>query len=250
MLYCSRDGECDVTSIKGYRCQFCRLNKCYNYGMEYSRVRLYDIHYIRRQLRNYEPSPPPTIDGKLSWRDEEFINYLLYMEQHYYQWLNLSPAYASLSGENKKILKKRSLYRGITLQLIERSIRIHDMLWLHKCFYDPYLSQEPLIRSAAIRILNFSIYIKEKTINWDTFNAMKLKLALDKVVIIENESDIPLDFHFKINAIAKQLAKCHDNHIFSPKNFENPEKIEGSGLFNYPDFPDMQMFPEHIIVLK
>ncbi|XP_023243794.1 hepatocyte nuclear factor 4-gamma-like isoform X2 [Centruroides sculpturatus] len=247
VLNCQFLGSCDVTVASGNICHFCKMSKCYCVGMNSSKVFLDAAHYEFRKRRMTAPPPPLPQPFRLNWENTQFLDCLIYMEQHYYQWLNLSREYQRLSVDDKILLKQRSYLRGTALQMMERSMFAHDVLWLHNCFYDPYACDMPPLRVVGCLILNLVVDFRDANISMDQFKLLKVKLALKDDVKIEDEHEFPGYLHQDMSTIEEHMNIHVNEGNISLRNAEDLTIISVSRLFEYSVYPDDYEFPHHRI---
>lgn len=240
-----RDGRCRITATTR-SCEFCWMSKCFESGMMTKRVPMRH-DYFRRRYDRMHPTLSPDLPQVLDEKAAAFKDCLLFMEQHYYQWLRLSIHYNNQSLMDKKLLRERSYIRGTALQLVERSLVAHDVLWLHNCFFDPYSCAIPAIRRAASEILNFTIDCRAASINFEQFIKLKMMLALQDDANVSDRNEVPQAVFDMIYTIEGKMIDGLTGGQIYLENSENPSYISTSKLFQYNVMNPEFYLPRHSI---
>ncbi|XP_023213096.1 hepatocyte nuclear factor 4-beta-like, partial [Centruroides sculpturatus] len=246
---CDSKETCEVKRADIKTCDFCRMSKCYARGMQSKKVILGN-DYKEKLSRRLEKIPTLPYRLVYSWHAVQFQECLLLMEQHYYQWLHLSEGFESLSDVEKELIKRKSCIRGTALQIIERSLPAHDVLWLHNCFFDPASCVVPSIRAITLSILSLVIKCREINLSDVEFMLIKLKLALRNDVSVRSDG-IVFDFiNERINWIEDEMKLYLKYNYITLRYSEDPSLILTSRLFRYP-LLCCDVLPEHTInILK
>ncbi|XP_023212132.1 hepatocyte nuclear factor 4-beta-like isoform X2 [Centruroides sculpturatus] len=212
---CDSGGMCRVSRI---RCLFCRMSRCYNMGMDCSRVQLighnYDVNYTAMI------SPPLTVveAAEFDLYFRMFANCVTLMEQHYYKWLRLFTKYPTLPTELQKCIRDETAYRGAILQITERSLIAHEGLWLHSCFFHPNQCAFSPIKGVAKAILLFVMRCKILKIDKSKFQALKLRFALGEYIELHSEDEFPEQlFELFDNAEDEMMQCCETGSIYIHK---------------------------------
>ncbi|XP_067134267.1 hepatocyte nuclear factor 4-beta-like [Centruroides vittatus] len=240
-LICDFGGMCSVSRI---RCLFCRMSRCYNMGMDCSRVPLIGNNYDV----NYTAMISPLLTAvKAEYFDmylEMFAECVLLMEQHYYEWLRLFTKYSTLPTELQKVIRKETSYRGTILQIAERSLIVHDGLWLHSCFLYPKKCDVLPIKDVAHAILWFVKRCKTLKINKSEFQALKLQLSLGEYIELHFEDKFSVHVHEVFDNAEDELMGCCETGCISVHKIEEVDWISKSKMFNYNVENDISV-PQH-----
>ncbi|XP_023243805.1 nuclear hormone receptor family member nhr-111-like isoform X1 [Centruroides sculpturatus] len=238
-------GNCSTNrTVNINTCYFCRFNKCHDVNLMYELI---------------TSSPYFVLPSHRIQDEQVFYNYartftkcLKYMEQYYYKWLNSFPSFRRLSEERKKEIRLNTHERGAVMQLVERSLNVHQMLRLHNCFL--YIGLQSL--SNFILIIKdiqelrdhvyYIIYYPNHLSIEETCNVLKLDLILQNDVSI-TDTDLLQNNHHGflesvdglLESIIQGLQQFMTDMHEEFETDENFEQIESLSLFDdYPDIPE------------
>ncbi|XP_023228239.1 nuclear hormone receptor-like 1 [Centruroides sculpturatus] len=266
VIHCiTESGKCPIDKRSGVTtCGFCRLNKCYDVGMNFNLARVkpkcvrqltggFGVSERRSKLLENLSSTESTTKSfreiateYLFDRKKACIECLQYMEQYYYKWLNTFPRFHNLSKDKKELVRSRSSVKGAIMQLIERSLCVYLMLRLHNCFlYTTTTSDKisAIIKSTRDFRDDVSHALTEseatKITKLEAFNIMKLQLTMnDDLLILKKDLDLASNLQSSFQRLINTVSEL-TNAISCFRNRENFDAIESLNLFDYSsDIPE------------
>lgn len=198
-------------------CEYCHLNVCLEVGMKPS-----DVYVRRGQSRKFVRDNRKTFrnvkdDGAM--KSLKALSSLIQFERCFFDWMNLFPKFRILSEEHQLILKGKHKVRGTIMQLVERSLNMHDVLRFDNFFWDPLKYAENEETRLLSNILKFTFLIEDLyDINLyssdadskplQQFHALKMKL------VFKDDIDMVLDINpDELSSLMKKLDDLEDQTI-------------------------------------
>ncbi|XP_023229875.1 uncharacterized protein LOC111630086 [Centruroides sculpturatus] len=220
-------------------CDFCRFSKCHDANLRHE--------IITSSPRFVLPSPQIEDEQIFLNFASTFTECMKYMEQYYYKWLNSIPSFRRLSEVEKNEIRLKTHERGAVMQLVERSLNVHEMLRLHNCFI--YIGSESLenfliiikdiqeLRDHVNNIITHSFLRHLTTVQ--AYNVVKLDLIMQDDVLITDKHLEVTDLHDFLNNIIENLMDFMTDMLEKFETDENFEQIESLSLFDYSsDIPE------------
>lgn len=223
------NGLCEISGRN--ICCFCRMNKCYDIGMKAD----FDVE-------NYEKiRQTKIIEGPMP--SEEQQKYIMYFrstvyksEQIFYRWLEHVPGFSDLSENDKAVLRKKYVGGAVILELVERSLYVHDVIRLHNSFLDPHKVFDKNLRSFGINLLLLIRDIRALSSTMDYY-IMKLQLILRDDILFPKIQPNLYEVLIKTNDLKDQFI---NTIVMRGMNFEGSAYFETiKGIKENEEFIDL-----------
>ncbi|XP_023212134.1 uncharacterized protein LOC111614995 [Centruroides sculpturatus] len=165
--------------------------------------------------------------------EQLFWECMIYLEQCFYKWLSFLPQYQILKDNEKIRIKQKYFRRGTIMEMVERSLPVHDVLRLHKAFFDPFSYVNGDFVEFSQKILQFTIELRHFIISDEHFQVVKLQLIFKDGIIGDGKAKLTMNYMDMLEELEELMIYYEHDHHKSLNKTEKEELMQYHLVSNY-----------------